>query len=86
MLQIGGTTTPPSQPIPAQVASVPTVSDITEKTEADKKGDEDSITEEIAELRTPEASKKITEWVRTLLFCISYLAVLCIIILAVLFC
>lgn len=34
-----------------------------EKSAAERKEDDDSITDEIAELRTPEVVKKTSEWV-----------------------
>lgn len=58
----------PPQPIPAQVETV--VSEISsieapEKADLEKKADDDSITEEITELRTAEAVKEHSEWVRS---------------------
>ncbi|KAG6440664.1 hypothetical protein O3G_MSEX001348 [Manduca sexta] len=54
---------PPPQPIPAQVESMgSTASDATDKFAEDKRDDEDSIKEEIAELRTSVAAKPSSEW------------------------
>lgn len=57
------------QPIPSKVQSVASrASGLSpEKAGLEKKDDTDSITEEIAEVRTPEVAKKHSEWVRYLL-------------------
>ncbi|KAJ0176738.1 hypothetical protein K1T71_007917 [Dendrolimus kikuchii] len=58
-----GTLTPPPQPIPPEVASVSSTADeIAEKVGAHKRSDEDSIIEEVVEVRTPEAARKSAEW------------------------
>lgn len=56
---------PLPQPIPAQVSSVASAaSDLSaEKSAAERKEEEDSITDEIAELRTPDVAKRASDWV-----------------------
>ncbi|CAG9562038.1 unnamed protein product [Danaus chrysippus] len=54
---------PPSQPIPPEVdAALSGAHDLPVEKDAPRKPDEDSITEEIAELRTPELEKKHSNW------------------------
>nr|XP_032517818.1 uncharacterized protein LOC116770449 isoform X2 [Danaus plexippus plexippus] len=54
---------PPSQPIPLDVdTALSGAHDLTVEKNAPRKPDEDSITEEIAELRTPELEKKHSNW------------------------
>lgn len=68
------------QPIPVGLGSKASeISELPDKKETEGKDEEDSITAEIAELRTPDPTQKSAEWVRVLLFPICYLLILFII-------